>query len=65
MATSAFGAAGLDPRIAGGGELRVGGRADDLPLRVELRAQEVAQVRLVPDPEEPDERVAPIAAGIP
>ena len=30
--------AGLDPGVAGGGELRVRRRADDLALRVELRA---------------------------
>ena len=35
-----LGVAGLDPGVAGGGELRVGRRADDLAFRVELRGQE-------------------------
>ena len=48
----------LDPGVAGRRELRVGGRADDLALLVELRGEEVAEVRLVPDPVEAHERVA-------
>ena len=57
-------AAGLDPGVAGGGELRVGGRADDLALLVELRRQEVAEVGLVPDPVEAHEREAGAAAVV-
>src|SRR5262245_34344710 len=50
-------ATGLDPRVAGGCELGVVGRGDRAPSRVELRAQELLQVRLVPDGEEAHERV--------
>ena len=54
----------LDAGVARRGDLRVVGRADDLPRRVELRREEVAQVRLVPDPVEADERIAGVAAGV-
>ena len=33
-------------------------------MRVELRREEVAEVRLVPDPVEADERVAGVPAGV-
>src|SRR4026207_23303 len=57
-------AAALDPRVPGGGELRVVGRGDGAPSRVELWAQELLQVRLVPDREEPHERVSLVASRV-
>ncbi len=50
-----------DPRLR---ELGVVRRADDLALRVELRHEERREVRLVPDREEADVRIAGVAAGV-
>src|SRR3954451_18914810 len=59
-----LGAARLDPGVARGCELRVGSWAHDLAARVELGRQELAEIRLVPDPVEPDERQAGGTAGV-
>src|SRR4029079_1160891 len=50
-----------DPRLR---ELGVVRRADDLALRVELRYEERREVRLVPDREEADVRIAGVTAGV-
>src|SRR3989337_2495644 len=48
----------LEARVARRGEPRIGSGADDPAARVELRRKEGAEVRLVPDSEEADERIA-------
>src|SRR5207244_5937625 len=55
----------LDSLVRRRSELRVRRRRDDLAACVELRREELAEVRLVPDPVEADERIARVPPRVP